>query len=190
MIALVTSLTTEPITRLYRQFRRLPEEMLPRNQQAKTDYFFESLCEHSGQDLSLLFKQWQVPVSSEAYWRVSEKPTGIPAGYIMMAFNDSWPSGNNPGTATADTSHRLCPTGGDAFPMLRLKLRSSELSVFPAPARTYSSVLTFGEPRGDFAVTLSLFTDGFSAKPQSGGFWLKPVLQADWCYQQSVRRCW
>ncbi len=73
IMTLLTSLTSKPITELYRQFRRLPEEKLPHLQQEKTDYFFESLCEHSGQDLTLLFKSWLVPVSPEAYQRVSEK---------------------------------------------------------------------------------------------------------------------
>ena len=73
VMTVLTSLTSEPITELYRQFRHLPEKKLPSLQQEKTDYFFESLCEHSGQDLTLLFKRWLVPVSPEAYQRVSEK---------------------------------------------------------------------------------------------------------------------
>lgn len=78
MIALVTRLTTEPITKLYRHFRRLPEEQIPTSPQEKTDYFFESLCKFTGQDLTLLFRHWRVPVSPAAYQRVYQEQYGHP----------------------------------------------------------------------------------------------------------------
>ena len=73
MLILVTELSTEPMTKLYQDFRRLPGELIPNQPQEKTDYFFENLCRITGQDLTLLFRSWRVPVSSAAYQRVLQK---------------------------------------------------------------------------------------------------------------------
>ncbi len=74
MLGLVERLSHEFMPKLYREFRATAWEQLPgkKNQQQKTDFFFESLCKVTGQDLTLYFKHWYVPVSEEAYQRVAE----------------------------------------------------------------------------------------------------------------------
>ena len=73
MAILINELSTKPLTKLYQDFRRLPREQIPSQPQEKTDYFFESLCRITGQDLTLLFRSWRVPVSSAAYQRVLQE---------------------------------------------------------------------------------------------------------------------
>ncbi|MTI15225.1 hypothetical protein E1189_19720 [Sansalvadorimonas verongulae] len=75
MIELVSHLSDDFIQKLYRRFRHTPENLLPDkdNQQEKTDFFFETLCEVTGLDLTLFFRRWYVPVSEDAYQRVIEK---------------------------------------------------------------------------------------------------------------------
>ncbi|MTI12009.1 hypothetical protein E1189_02920 [Sansalvadorimonas verongulae] len=80
MVELVNHLSDAFIPELYHQFRHTPEHLLPDkdNQQEKTDFFFETLCEVTEQDLTLFFRRWSVPVSEEAYQRVVEKGYAIP----------------------------------------------------------------------------------------------------------------
>ncbi|MTI11631.1 M60 family metallopeptidase, partial [Sansalvadorimonas verongulae] len=75
MVELVNHLSDDFIPKLYHRFRHTPESLLPEkdNQQEKTDFFFEILCEVTGQDLTLFFRHWYVPVSEEAYQRVAGK---------------------------------------------------------------------------------------------------------------------
>lgn len=73
MAILINELSPKPLTKLYQDFRRLPGEQIPSQPQEKTDYFFESLCRITGQDLTLLFRSWRVPVSSAAYQRVLQE---------------------------------------------------------------------------------------------------------------------
>ena len=75
MIQLVRYCSHEVIAKLYRQIRYVPEHELPAsgNQQARTDFFFENLCAALEKDLTLLFRDWYVPVSEEAYQRVAAK---------------------------------------------------------------------------------------------------------------------
>ena len=80
MIQLVRQLSYSFIPRMYRRFRHTPEELLPdRNSpQQKTDFFFEVLCEVTGQDLTSLFQHWKVPVSAGAYARVAAMGYDLP----------------------------------------------------------------------------------------------------------------
>ena len=75
MMQLVRYCSHEVIAKLYRQIRYVPEHELPAsgNQQARTDFFFENLCAALEKDLTLLFRDWYVPVSQEAYQRVAAK---------------------------------------------------------------------------------------------------------------------
>ena len=75
MMQLVRHCSHEVIAKLYRQIRYVPEHELPAsgNQQARTDFFFENLCAALEKDLTLLFRDWYVPVSEEAYQRVAAK---------------------------------------------------------------------------------------------------------------------
>ena len=81
MIQLVIHLSHKFIADFYREFRHTPSNELPdaKDPQAKTDYFFETLCKVTQQDLTRFFENWFVPVSKEAYQRVSEKSYPIPA---------------------------------------------------------------------------------------------------------------
>ena len=80
MLKLVRHLSHEFVPGLYSRFRHTPQEALPDpdNQQQKTDFFFELLCEVTGQDLTPLFQDWYVPVSDQAYQRVADKGYDIP----------------------------------------------------------------------------------------------------------------
>ncbi|GEM_PF-1018152 len=80
MINLVRHLSHEFIAELYSNFRHTPADQLPdkNNQQQKTDYFFEMLCDISRQDLTRFFQQWDVPVSQDACQRVAEKNYPMP----------------------------------------------------------------------------------------------------------------
>ncbi|MCY4471737.1 MAG: M60 family metallopeptidase [Kistimonas sp.] len=81
MIHLTLHLSYDFIADFYREFRHTPSNELPdvQDPQAKTDYFFETLCKSTQQDLTRFFESWSVPVSKEAYQRVSEKSYPIPA---------------------------------------------------------------------------------------------------------------
>ena len=81
MITLVRHLSHEFIAALWHRFRHTPREALPdrNNQQQKTDWFFERLCEVTQQDLTRFFRSWRVPVSSRAYARVADKRYEVPA---------------------------------------------------------------------------------------------------------------
>ena len=80
MIQLVSHLSPDFIGLMYSRYRHTPEEELPGrgNPEQQSDFFFEVLCEVTGQDLTLFFRHWKVPVSSDAYARVAamgyEKP--------------------------------------------------------------------------------------------------------------------
>ncbi|MTI12008.1 hypothetical protein E1189_02915 [Sansalvadorimonas verongulae] len=80
MVELVRHLSDAFIPELYHRFRHTPEHLLPDkdNQQEKTDFFFEMLCEVTGEDLTLIFRRWYVPVSEEAYQRVAGKGYSYP----------------------------------------------------------------------------------------------------------------
>ena len=81
MNLLVRKLSPAFIGSLYSRFRHTPAEALPDSgdQQRKTDFFFELLCEVTGQDLTRLFQRWYVPVSDQAYQRVADKGYPLPA---------------------------------------------------------------------------------------------------------------
>ena len=80
MNLLVRRLSPAFIGPLYSSFRHTPAEALPDSddQQRKTDFFFELLCEVTGQDLTRLFQTWYVPVSDQAYQRVADQGYDIP----------------------------------------------------------------------------------------------------------------
>ncbi|MCY4473642.1 MAG: M60 family metallopeptidase, partial [Kistimonas sp.] len=81
MIQLVRRLSHEFIADFYREFRHTPENALPdsNDPQARTDYFFETLCKVTHKDLTGFFKNWHVPVSQDAYQRVADKGYTVPA---------------------------------------------------------------------------------------------------------------
>ncbi|MCY4472479.1 MAG: M60 family metallopeptidase [Kistimonas sp.] len=81
MIQLVRRLSHEFIADFYREFRHTPENALPdkNDPQARTDYFFETLCKVTHKDLTGFFKNWHVPVSQDAYQRVADKGYTLPA---------------------------------------------------------------------------------------------------------------
>ena len=65
-------------TQLYKNFRRLPATELPETQQQRTDYFYQQLCLITGQDLTPVFKFWEVPVSDETILRVQAEGYNYP----------------------------------------------------------------------------------------------------------------
>ena len=81
MLKLVRHLSHAFIARLFQRLRHTPEDALPaRNSlQQKTDFFFETLCAVTEQDLTLFFQSWYLPVSSDAYQRVAEQGYPVPA---------------------------------------------------------------------------------------------------------------
>ena len=80
MIKLVRHLSHDFVARLYSRFRHSPKHLLPAgdDQQQKTDFFFERLCEVTEKDLTPLFENWRVPVSAGALQRVADKGYDIP----------------------------------------------------------------------------------------------------------------